>query len=255
VSCGFKRSFSLGSLRSTSAREPTTPVNSPAFASERKNVPRRGPFRLPKRSLHTDVFEGKPVYTQFRILKPQGGVSISPVKPTYISHPDGKYHQLKKGGGLNFSCAKGTKGATGLGNTYDWKNKIDVSLSVHELGQLLTYSGTAIKFVHDPGAGTPSKGQILKTMTLQKGAQPGSHFLNVSKKEGESVTSVSVSVLEHELAVLKELVRTQIPLALGWGHAASTPILQQSQAAAAPAPRAKAAAEPTVVAEEEVVSQ
>ena len=106
-------------------------------------------------------------------------------------------------------------------NKYDWKNKIMIQLSIKDLGQLLVGLGTGknVSIIHDPGAGTDNKGQVVKTLSFSspKGLGEGG-FLSCSMSSGRDKEKVEhrVGMTADEIIVLRELLKSVIPKALAW---------------------------------------
>jgi hypothetical protein len=104
-------------------------------------------------------------------------------------------------------------------NTYDWKNKITVQLSIKDVGQLLVglTTGKQVTITHDPGAGTESKGRVVKVLSFSspKGLSEGA-FLSCSMKQNEEKLEHRVGLTPDEIIVMSELFKAIIPKALGW---------------------------------------
>jgi len=110
--------------------------------------------------------------------------------------------------------------ATGK-NIYDWEQKITVALSVTDMAQMLTViqgQQPEMKLVHDPGAGTESKGKIHKVLNI---SSPQGHragvILNATEKSPDGTfRSHTVPLSGAETLMLGVCLRHEIPKALGW---------------------------------------
>lgn len=107
-------------------------------------------------------------------------------------------------------------------NVYDWPSKVRMALSVPDLGKLLHFLETAgpegeLLIQHDPGAGSNSKGQVMKRMNFQTKEGPAKGvMMYVSQNEGEDTKKHTVPLAGDEVKILAACIRDFIPKALGW---------------------------------------
>jgi hypothetical protein len=137
-----------------------------------------------------------------------------------ISGGNGNYTGTKKG--CLFVVA-----AESIGDkSYNWKNKVTISLSEHEISKLIR----ALKgledanFYHDKYMGNPDKqGQEIKKMTVSlprdENGKPTSEVIWVNlagRFHGEERKIPGVSVDKNEALGLVVLLERAIPRILGW---------------------------------------
>jgi hypothetical protein len=109
--------------------------------------------------------------------------------------------------------------ATTAPDVYGWDKKIIFALSVNDMSQLLVglRTGAEVKLMHDPGAGSDSKGQVSKylTFTSPKGLVAGG-LLSLSQSSGDDKRNYTVPLSGAEVVALGELLRVALTRALGW---------------------------------------
>lgn len=107
-------------------------------------------------------------------------------------------------------------------DVYDWDNKITMALSINDMGKILVAlrTGSALELLHDPGAGSESKGKIRKYLNISspKGIENGC-ILNAS--ETNSMTEQApkkhmVPMTLDEVTVLATLLQAAIGRCLAW---------------------------------------
>lgn len=110
--------------------------------------------------------------------------------------------------------------------TYDWKNKISIALGMADLAMFLNGfrlgfdltklpEGKKFEIFHDPGMGSPSKGQISKAMGITKGKDYG-YMINFRQKAGEQSNSFSVPTDDGNMCILKLLFEEAVKLMAGF---------------------------------------
>lgn len=145
-------------------------------------------------------------------------------------------YALYKGVGGKFGCfqfqllpayrsSKNDEGAvfieaapTTAPNVYDWTQKIVFALSAADIGSLLSgFNSGNCKLLHDPGAGSETKGKRVKNLELQAGQNAGTFFLSLSEKTGEEEARVvKIPVAPGEARCLIALLTAALPVILGW---------------------------------------
>lgn len=112
--------------------------------------------------------------------------------------------------------------------SYDWPGALRLALAPGELGQVLEGltgpPGSEVSIIHDPAAGGPGKGALVKSLRLKRGdggdggELAGRVMVSMGSKAGggpwRSVGTIGLS--PGELAVVRELVRAAVPVLLGW---------------------------------------
>ncbi len=139
-------------------------------------------------------------------------VSLKPGTPIIIDSNKSKDPYL----GTNKGCIF-VVGANSLGERkYDWKNKVTMALSEHEVAKVMDgLKGNNQKFYHDPDKGRANEGQRAKTMNID--FANGKLFIHMSEKVRGEVNKIKAIPIEKEEASgLHTLLQTAIPRILGW---------------------------------------
>ena len=176
------------------------------------------------------------VYGGFKVHKSRAALTISFLRPlvcvvtprSALSQP---YYRLERAGALQFDFAPAAtdapdSAATAAGSNaraYNWRDKVVMSLSVTEIGDLLAFSSlpavAEIKFFHDPQLGTEAAGETRKELIIKRAGMGKGYYFNLSvnmKGAGKSVVQVPVS--DGEMAVLVELCKQSVPQLLCMAH-------------------------------------
>lgn len=120
-------------------------------------------------------------------------------------------------------------------NSYDWKNKIIVSLSATDMSQVLYFvehaqAGEALTIQHDPGAGGTTQGKVMKYLNLStpngmrdvKKADgslvKGGMFVQISEVQSTDKDKKEhrVPLNAQEVKQLGVLLRAAIAVAYSW---------------------------------------
>jgi hypothetical protein len=109
-------------------------------------------------------------------------------------------------------------------NKYDWDNKIVMALNIHDLGQILQFltfgkAGDSCNILHDPGANTDRKGQLLKKLFFSspQGPRQGGVFISVTQTTEDKETVHNVPLDASNVMTMTILFREAVVAALGWG--------------------------------------
>jgi len=169
-------------------------------------------------------FVPKPVFSSFKVYKSKSALDVSVSRATLQwNNPDPamrRYLKLKRAGGLCFTFA------TGENKSYDWTGSEMITLSVNELGDLLSFfqdkSASEMKVYHDPGLGSQAQGQVRKELVIKRiGAGKPGYFFNFSvtgSDRGGSPSSqqrrMSIAVSEGESQVMQSIIQQAIPAML-----------------------------------------
>jgi hypothetical protein len=108
-------------------------------------------------------------------------------------------------------------------NEYDWTTKVQMALSIHEIGKLMLVLGgvqKSIDLFHDPGAKTDSAGKITKKLQISSpdGVTAKGVLLRVSQfvKGEDKATTHSVGLSPDEVKTLHYTLIGALPVMLAW---------------------------------------
>lgn len=106
-------------------------------------------------------------------------------------------------------------------NVYDWDKKIVLSLSTHDVEQvlfLLEGGKDEIKLMHDPGAKTETQGKTSKFVNFSspKGIKEGCMVSATEKNVGSDSVTHTVPLNGPEAKGLSVFLRAVLPLTLAW---------------------------------------
>ena len=109
---------------------------------------------------------------------------------------------------------------------YDWESKITLGLNLLELGKIIQFAEPylvrgifpkpeeKLDLIHDPGMGTDTQGQVLKSFNIS--STDDKWFTSLSAKTGEETKRVSVNMDSSEMRLVVEVCRAAIPKLLDW---------------------------------------
>ncbi|KAL5553924.1 hypothetical protein UlMin_041325 [Ulmus minor] len=220
---GFSFNLSRFSPRSTSLRKrlslkcrqseyfdqqrftSTTTPNNSSFASQ--NPPKAA--QLPPR-----------YYVGHSIYKGKAALTVEPRGPEFTALDSGAFKLSKEGFVLlQFAPAAGVR-------LYDWSRKQVFSLSVTEIGNVISL-GTreSCEFFHDPFKGKSDEGQVRKILKVEPLPDGSGHFFNLSvqNKLINLDENIYIPVTRAEFAVLNSAFNFILPYLLGW-HALANSI-------------------------------
>jgi hypothetical protein len=103
----------------------------------------------------------------------------------------------------------------------DDTKKITFALGVTDIGQILTgFKLGKFNLVHDPGAQTEKRGQIVKQFSMWKGNNDDdglpTFFIKLTQESGGQKKEVSIPLKAYEVRILNELLAAAIPRILYW---------------------------------------
>ncbi|WVZ22557.1 hypothetical protein V8G54_001101 [Vigna mungo] len=179
---------SLSSLSSSSLKLLANHSFSP------KSLPYNPPKPLSLRCRHSDLFDQNTlassqrptrptasvgalpprVYVGYSIYKGKAALTLTPRPPEFVPLDSGAYKISKEGYVLlQFAPAVGTR-------QYDWNRKQVFSLSVGEMGSVISL-GTreSCEFFHDPFKGKSDEGKVRKILKLEPLPDGSGHFFNL----------------------------------------------------------------------------
>jgi len=115
-------------------------------------------------------------------------------------------------------------------NVYDWDNqKMIMALSIVDIPKVILFlrnpnhsdfktgnGDNKLSLMHDKGAGTATKGQHVKTLTISKPENMRNFMFNMYQKDNSVETHASVTVSTAEALVVATLLQSAIPTILSW---------------------------------------
>ncbi|XP_051145903.1 single-stranded DNA-binding protein WHY1, chloroplastic-like [Andrographis paniculata] len=215
---------SSNSLVPISARFPSRKTD--AFL----DTPRRGSFKLeaqyarPQEQNHQRqrfYSHGSPspgqavprLYVGYSVYKGKAALTVEPRPPEFYPLDSGAFKLSKEGCVLlQFAPASGIR-------QYDWDRKQVFSLSVSEIGNIISLGARdSCEFYHDPYMGRSDEGKVKKVLKVEPLPDGSGHFFNLSvqNKLTKSDESIYIPITKAEFAVLVSAFNFIIPYLLGW---------------------------------------
>lgn len=159
------------------------------------------------------------------IYKGKAALTVTPRPPEFSSLDSGAFKVSREGYVLlQFAPAIGMR-------QYDWNRKQVFSLSVGEMGNLISLGARdSFEFFHDPFKGKSDEGKIRKVLKVEPLPDGSGHFFNLSvQNKIENVDeSIYIPVSKAELSVLNSIFTFILPYLLGW-HAFANSIKPEDQ--------------------------
>jgi hypothetical protein len=154
-------------------------------------------------------------YAGYNVYKSKGAINIKIISPTWTQLQGGSSYQVTKEGGLLFEFAP----AAANPREYDWGKKSTFFLDATECGEVLDkVFNNGCEFVHDPGAQSPTAGQVSKRMKFSPTPDKKGVFVSLSvsdRANAQASSSLSVPMSFGEVNVLDNIIRFSIPRFLG----------------------------------------
>lgn len=176
----------------------STAPNNSSFSSQ--TPPRAGQFP-PKYFVGHSIYKGKAALT------------IEPRAPEFTALDSGAFKLSKEGFVLlQFAPAAGVR-------VYDWSRKQVFSLSVTEIGSIISLGAReSCEFFHDPFKGKSEEGQVRKVLKVEPLPDGSGHFFNLSvqNKLINLDENIYIPVTKAEFAVLNSAFNFLLPYLLGW---------------------------------------
>lgn len=119
---------------------------------------------------------------------------------------------------LQFAPAAGVR-------QYDWSRKQVFSLSVTEIGSIISLGAKdSCEFFHDPNKGRSDEGRVRKVLKVEPLPDGSGHFFNLSvqNKLINLDENIYIPVTKAEFAVLVSAFNFVVPYLLGWHTAANS---------------------------------
>ncbi|CAN4124378.1 unnamed protein product [Withania somnifera] len=202
----------------------TTPLNSNAkcFSTlTHKALPKN----LSTTSRHSDYFEQSQgvsvpkVFVGYSIYKGKAALTVEPRSPEFSPLDSGAFKLSREGMVmLQFAPAAGVR-------QYDWTRKQVFSLSVTEIGSIISLGAKdSCEFFHDPNKGRSDEGRVRKVLKVEPLPDGSGHFFNLSvqNKLINLDENIYIPVTKAEFAVLVSAFNFVVPYLLGWHTAANS---------------------------------
>ncbi|XP_078428902.1 single-stranded DNA-binding protein WHY1, chloroplastic-like [Wolffia australiana] len=153
------------------------------------------------------------VFVGHTIYKGNAALTVEPKPPEFSSLDSGAYKISKEG----FILLQFAPAA--VARQYDWNKKQVFSLSVPEIGTLMSLGDNdSCEFFHDPFIGRSDEGKVKKLLKAEALPDGSGHVLNLSVKNRilDADESVYITITKGEFAALKSAFHFIIPHLLGW---------------------------------------
>ncbi|KAL6861520.1 hypothetical protein ACP4OV_017220 [Aristida adscensionis] len=153
------------------------------------------------------------VFTSYSIYKGKAALSFDPRPPLFAPLDSGAHKVAKEGFVLlQFAPAVAAR-------QYDWTRKQVFSLSVWEMGTLLTLGPTdSCEFFHDPFKGRSEEGKVRKVLKVEPTPDGNGRFFNLSVQNRllNIDESIYIPITKGEFAVIVSTFNYIIPHLMGW---------------------------------------
>ncbi|KAL0737469.1 hypothetical protein Bca4012_013679 [Brassica carinata] len=158
-------------------------------------------------------------YVGHSIYKGKAALTIEPRAPEFVALESGAFKLSKEGFLLlQFAPAAGVR-------QYDWSRKQVFSLSVTEIGNLISLGPReSCEFFHDPNKGKGDEGKVRKVLKVEPLPDGSGRFFNLSvqNKLLNVDESVYIPITKAEFAVLISAFNFILPHLIGWQAFASS---------------------------------
>ncbi|KAL3824162.1 hypothetical protein ACJIZ3_020191 [Penstemon smallii] len=159
------------------------------------------------------------VYVGYTIYKGKAALAVEPRPPEFTPLDSGAY-KLSKEGFVLLQFAP-----TVAVRQYDWGRKQVFSLSVAEVGNIISLGPKdSCEFFHDPNKGRADEGKVRKVLKVEPLPDGSGHFFNLSvqNKIINLDESIYIPITKAEFAVLVSALNFILPYLLGWHTFANT---------------------------------
>ncbi|KAI4314203.1 hypothetical protein L6164_027136 [Bauhinia variegata] len=184
-----------------------------SFYPRYSSAPSDGRGREEVGALPPRVFVGHSIY------KGKAALTVTPRPPGFAPLDSGAFKVSREGYVLlQFAPAVGMR-------QYDWNRKQVFSLSVSEMGSIISLGARgSCEFFHDPFKGKSDEGQVRKVLKVEPLPDDSGHFFNLSvqNKLVNVDESIYIPVTKSELAVFNSIFNFIMPYLLGWHAFANT---------------------------------
>ncbi|XP_060214536.1 single-stranded DNA-binding protein WHY1, chloroplastic [Lycium barbarum] len=159
------------------------------------------------------------VFVGYSIYKGKAALTIEPRSPEFAPINSGAFKLSREGMVmLQFAPAAGVR-------QYDWSRKQVFSLSVTEMGSIISLGAKdSCEFFHDPNKGRSDEGKVRKVLKVEPLPDGSGHFFNLSvqNKLINLDENIYIPVTKAEFAVLVSAFNFVLPYLLGWHTAANS---------------------------------
>ncbi|CAL9122219.1 single-stranded DNA-binding protein WHY1, chloroplastic-like [Musa acuminata AAA Group] len=153
------------------------------------------------------------VFVGYSIYKGKAALTVEPRAPEFAPLDSGAYKVSKEGFILlQFAPAGATR-------QYDWSRKQVFSLSVVEVGHLMSLGAKdSCEFFHDPFKGRSDEGKVRKVLKAEPLPDGTGHFFNLSVQNRllNVDESIYIPITKAEFSILNSAFNFVIPYLLGW---------------------------------------
>lgn len=178
------------------------------FTSQTSNSPSQNP-----NGSQSKVFVGYSIY------KGKAALTVEPRAPDFAPLESGAFKVAKEGFVLlQFAPAVAMR-------QYDWSRKQVFSLSVGEIGTLMSLGAKeSCEFFHDPFKGRSDEGKVRKVLKAEPLPDGTGRFFNLSVQNRllNVDESIYIPISKGEFAVLNSMFNFILPHLLGWQAFANT---------------------------------
>ncbi|KAL8111945.1 hypothetical protein AgCh_019592 [Apium graveolens] len=147
------------------------------------------------------------------IYKGKAALTVEPRAPEFTPLDSGAFKLSREGFVLlQFAPAASVR-------QYDWSRKQVFSLSVTEIGTVMSLGAKdSCEFFHDPFKGKSDEGKVRKVLKVEPLPDGSGHFFNLSvqNKLANMDESIYIPVTRAELTVLVSAFNYLVPYLLGW---------------------------------------
>lgn len=186
---------------------PKSPTKTLSLKCQYSGGQRQTFAQKPDTTLPPKVFVGHYIY------KGKAALQVVPCAPEFAPLDSGAYKMSREGFMLlQFAPAAGVR-------QYDWSRKQVFSLSLTEMGTLMSL-GTkdSCEFFHDPNIGRSDEGMIRKVFKVEPLSDGSGHFFNLSvqNKLQNLDESILLPVTKAEYTLLMSAFNYVVPYFMGW---------------------------------------
>ncbi|XP_072982532.1 single-stranded DNA-binding protein WHY1, chloroplastic-like [Typha latifolia] len=178
------------------------------------------PQRLASRSSEDSSSSPQPsgaqssrVFVGHSIYKGKAALTVEPRAPEFTPLDSGAFKVSKEGFVLlQFAPAVGSR-------QYDWNRKQVFSLSVTEIGTLISLGvKDSCEFFHDPFKGRSEEGKVRKVLKIEPLPDGTGHFFNLSVQNRllNVDESIYIPITKAEFAILNSAFNFILPYLIGW---------------------------------------
>ncbi|XP_065863076.1 single-stranded DNA-binding protein WHY1, chloroplastic-like [Euphorbia lathyris] len=186
------------------------------YDQQRLNSPPRPPSPSPYYAVPSSASVGElppKVFVGHSIYKGKAALTVEPRAPEFAALESGAFKIAREGFILlQFAPSAGVR-------QYDWSRKQVFSLSVTEIGTLLSLGAKdSCEFFHDPNKGKSDEGKVRKVLKVEPLPDGSGHFFNLSvqNKLLNMDESIYIPVTKAEFAILTSAFNYILPYLLGW---------------------------------------